>query len=147
MWVPDKPSDGLGFSVPYHSGVSVHSRARPRKSLGQHWLTDRAALRRIVDSAEIRAEETVVEIGAGTGLLTELLVERAGRLIAVEVDDRLASHLHERFARRGNVKVIASDVLQIGPEELLRAGGGSMPYVVAGNLPYFIGTAIVRRFL
>jgi len=100
-----------------------------------------------VDSAEIRDEETVIEIGAGTGLLTGLLAERAGRLIAVEVDDRLASQLRQRFSERENVTVVASDVLDIRPEELLTAGGGSMPYIIVGNLPYFIGTAIVRRFL
>ncbi len=81
--------------------MRARARARPRKSLGQHWLTDRAALRRIVDSMEIRDDETVIEIGAGTGLLTGLLAERATRLIAVELDE----------------------------------------------LPYFIGTAIVRQFL
>jgi 16S rRNA (adenine1518-N6/adenine1519-N6)-dimethyltransferase len=100
-----------------------------------------------VDSAEIRDEETVIEIGAGTGVLTGLLAERVGRLIAVEVDDRLAFRLRQGFAERENVTVVASDVLEITPEELLTAGGGSMPYVVVGNLPYFIGTAIVRRFL
>ena len=147
MWVPDKPSDGLGFSVPYHSGVSVHSRARPRKSLGQHWLTDRAALRRIVDAAEIREGETVLEVGAGTGLLTSLLADRADKLVAVEVDDRLASRLTEKFKGNEHVTVLASDVMETSPEELLVVGRGSIPYVVVGNVPYFIGTAIVRRFL
>src|SRR5438094_882088 len=127
--------------------MRARARARPWKSLGQHWLTDRAALRRIVDSMEIRDDETVIEIGAGTGLLTGLLAERATRLIAVELDERLASRLGERFAGCDNVAVLASDVLEISPGELLTAGGGSMPYVVVGNLPYFIGTAIVRQFL
>ena len=100
-----------------------------------------------MDSMEIRDDETVIEIGAGTGLLTGLLAERATRLIAVELDERLASRLGERFAGCDNVAVLASDVLEISPGELLTAGGGSMPYVVVGNLPYFIGTAIVRQFL
>jgi 16S rRNA (adenine1518-N6/adenine1519-N6)-dimethyltransferase len=95
----------------------------------------------------IRDEETVVEIGAGTGLLTRLLAERTRRLIAVELDERLATRLKETFVHRENVTVVTSDVLEIPPEELLTAGGGSMPYVVVGNLPYYIGTAIVRRFL
>jgi len=96
---------------------------------------------------EIRDDETVIEIGAGTGLLTGLLAERARRLIAVELDERLASRLSERFAGCHNVAVVASDVLEISPGELLTVGRGSMPFVVVGNLPYFIGTAIVRRFL
>lgn len=120
---------------------------RARKGLGQHWLTDRGALRRIGDAANFTDEDTVVEIGAGTGLLTELLAGRARKLIAVEVDERLAAGLKERFAARDNVSVLQRDVLGAAPEELLAVGAGSVPYVVVGNLPYFIGTAIVRRFL
>jgi len=115
--------------------------------LGQHWLTDRGALRRIAGAADFTDEDTVVEIGAGTGLLTELLAGRARRLIAVEVDERLASGLKERFAAQESVFVLQGDVLEGAPEEILVAGGGGAPYVVVGNLPYFIGTAIVRRFL
>jgi 16S rRNA (adenine1518-N6/adenine1519-N6)-dimethyltransferase len=115
--------------------------------LGQHWLTDRKALRRIADAAGISSDETVIEIGAGTGLLTELLAVRAARLIAVEVDERLAAGLRDRFASNESVAVLEQDVLEVAPEDLLVGGGGTMPYVVVGNLPYFIGTAIIRRFL
>ncbi|HEV8574027.1 MAG TPA: 16S rRNA (adenine(1518)-N(6)/adenine(1519)-N(6))-dimethyltransferase RsmA, partial [Dehalococcoidia bacterium] len=104
-------------------------------------------LRRIATAADFRDEDTVVEIGAGTGLLTALLAERARRLIAVEVDERLAEGLRERFASRENIAVLVADVLEATPEELLTLGVGSLPYVVVGNLPYYIGTAIVRRFL
>ncbi len=127
--------------------MKTHALDRARKSLGQHWLTDRAALRRIALAADFTNEDTVVEIGAGTGLLTELLAERARRLIAVEVDERLARGLKERFFGAPNVSVLEKDVLESTPEELLAEGGGGVPYVVVGNLPYFIGTAIVRRFL
>ncbi len=133
--------------VAYHAFVRTRQRVRPRKSLGQHWLTDRGALRRIAGAADFTDEDTVVEIGAGTGLLTELLAGRARRLIAVEVDERLASGLKERFAAQESVFVLQGDVLEGAPEEILVAGGGGAPYVVVGNLPYFIGTAIVRRFL
>jgi 16S rRNA (adenine1518-N6/adenine1519-N6)-dimethyltransferase len=128
-------------------GVSVPVHTRPRKSLGQHWLTDRTVLRRIADAAQIANEETVIEVGAGTGLLTGLLAARAQRLIAVEVDDGLASRLDERFAEDDGVVVLRRDVLDTTPEELLVSGRGRVPYVVVGNLPYFIGTAIIRRFL
>jgi 16S rRNA (adenine1518-N6/adenine1519-N6)-dimethyltransferase len=127
--------------------VKASSHARPRKSLGQHWLTDRAALRRIAVAARVTDEETVIEVGAGTGLLTGFLAERARRLIAVEVDEGLAIRLDERFAGDDHVAVLRRDVLEVTPEELLVAGEGRVPYVVVGNLPYFIGTAIVRRFL
>ncbi len=104
-------------------------------------------LKRIGAAADFTDEDTVIEVGAGTGLLTEFMAERAQRLIAVEVDARLAEDLRRRFADRDNVSVVEADVLSLAPEEILAAGRGRMPYVVVGNLPYFIGTVIVRRFL
>lgn len=120
---------------------------RAKKWLGQHWLVDRKVLGRIADACEIAPGETVVEVGPGRGALTELLAERASRLIAVEVDRELAAGLREKYAGAGNVSVVEGDVLDLPVEEMLNAGGGRMPYIVAGNLPYFIGTAIVRKFL
>ncbi|MCH7836419.1 MAG: ribosomal RNA small subunit methyltransferase A, partial [Chloroflexi bacterium] len=118
-----------------------------RKALGQHWLVDRRVLRRIVRAADFSPEDTVVEVGAGRGLLTELLARRASRLIAVEVDQELAASLRERFRGRDNVSVLEADVLSLSPEEVLGRGEGGLPYVVVGNLPYFIGSAIVRHYL
>ena len=89
----------------------------------------------------------MIEVGAGSGLLTELLAQRASRLIAVEVDAELTAGLRERFRGRDNVSVVEADVLSISPEEVMTRGGGRLPYVVAGNLPYFIGSAILRHFL
>lgn len=123
------------------------ARIGARKALGQHWLTDRRYLSRIAAAADFSPEDTVIEVGAGTGTLTEILVQRASRLIALEVDPRLAEGLRDRFRDRGNVAVVEGDVLEIPVEELLSLGGGGLPYVVVGNLPYFIGSAIVRKFL
>jgi len=119
---------------------------RAKKWLGQHWLVDRRVLTRVADAAEIGAGETVVEVGPGRGALTGLLAERASRLIAVEVDAALAEALREKYAEAANVSVVEGDVLELPVDRLLNNGGG-MPYVVVGNLPYFIGTAIVRKFL
>ena len=130
----------------YHGSVKELRRQRARKALGQHWLVDRCFLSRIAAAADFREEDTVIEVGAGTGLLTELLARRASRLIAVEVDAGLAAGLRQRFAGRPEVSVVAADVLAHPPTELL-AAGGHCPYVVVGNLPYFIGTAIARHFL
>ena len=127
--------------------MSVSARLRPRKSLGQHWLTDGRYLRRIAEAADIGKHDTVIEAGAGTGLLTERLIPRAARLIAVEIDPALCERLRERFGEHPNVVVVQDDVLAATPEDMLRRGGGRLPYVVIGNLPYFIGTAIIRRFL
>jgi 16S rRNA (adenine1518-N6/adenine1519-N6)-dimethyltransferase len=127
--------------------VSTGVRVRARKSLGQHWLTDRKALRKIVAAAELRPGETIVEVGPGTGLLTEVLATTDNRVVAVEVDDGLAERLRQRLSSNDRVSVLNRDVLEATPEELLAEGGGGVPYVLVGNLPYFIGTAIVRRFL
>jgi len=132
--------------VAYHDAVT-QSRGRLRKALGQHWLVDRRVLGRIARAAGIGPEDTVIEVGAGSGLLTGLLAQRSARLIAVEVDPELAAGLRDRFRDRENVCVLEADVLSVAPEEILERGGGGLPYVVAGNLPYFIGSAIVRHFL
>jgi len=120
---------------------------RPRKSLGQHWLADRQVLQRIAEEADFTPEDTVIEVGAGPGALTRLLAERATHLIANEIDHKLAAKLRHEFAASATVRVVEADVLAVSVYDLLREGGGGLPYVVVGNLPYFIGTAIVRRFL
>lgn len=121
--------------------------ARAKKSLGQHWLVDHKVLRRIADAAEIGPGETVVEVGPGRGALTDVLAERSWRLICVELDRELAPALRERLAGSRNVTVVEGDVLDLPVEDILNAGRGGMPYVVVGNLPYYIGTAITRKFL
>ncbi len=131
----------------YHDGVRQTHRRRPRKALGQHWLVDRHILARIARAADFSSEDTVVEVGAGTGRLTQLLAQRAARLLAVEIDPELADALGQRFAGHDNVSVVGADVLSLSPEDLLSLGGARLPYVVVGNLPYFVGTAIVRHFL
>ncbi len=120
---------------------------RAKKRLGQHWLTDRRILQRITAAADFGPEDTVIEVGPGRGALTGLLAERASRLIAVEVDGALASALAEKHRAQPNVSVIEGDVLELTVEEILNRGGGGLPYVVVGNLPYFIGSPIVRKFL
>lgn len=122
-------------------------RVRAKKSLGQHWLTDGRVLMRIAAAADFTDEDTVIEVGCGRGALTTLLAERARRLIGVEIDEELVDGLRERFADTPNVAIESADVMSVTPAELLEAGGGSAPYVVVGNLPYNIGTALIARFL
>jgi 16S rRNA (adenine1518-N6/adenine1519-N6)-dimethyltransferase len=113
-----------------------------RKSLGQHFLNDRRILGRIADALQLEGHETVLEIGPGRGALTDILAERAGRLIAIEYDRALAALLRERYARRGNVLIAEADVLQLSLGEL--AAG---PYVLVGNVPYYITTPILFHAL
>ncbi|HEY5626127.1 MAG TPA: 16S rRNA (adenine(1518)-N(6)/adenine(1519)-N(6))-dimethyltransferase RsmA [Dehalococcoidia bacterium] len=120
---------------------------RTKKSLGQHWLADDRVLARMADAAGIEPGDTVVEVGGGTGLLTGHLAERADRLIVVEKDDALAAELARAYGRSDAVTIVHADVLETPAAEILRRGGGAQPYVVVGNLPYNIGTAILRAFL
>ncbi|MGI8498995.1 MAG: 16S rRNA (adenine(1518)-N(6)/adenine(1519)-N(6))-dimethyltransferase RsmA [Gemmatimonadaceae bacterium] len=108
-----------------------------RKSLGQHFLRDRTVLTRIADALELSAEETVIEIGPGRGALTDLLKDRARRVLAIEVDRALAALLRERYAGT-SVSVIEADVLDI---DLGDAAGES--YALVGNVPYYITTPIL----
>lgn len=115
---------------------------KPRKWLGQHFLTDPRILGRIADVLEITKDDTVVEIGPGRGALTEQLVTRAKRVIAIEIDRDLARLLREKYAGDARVTIVESDVLDVNLGE---AAGG--PYLVAGNVPYNITTPILFHAL
>jgi len=125
----------------------VRAGLSARKSLGQHFLTDRRILRRIVSAAKLTPSDTVVEVGAGLGVLTAQLARQAGRVIAVEVDQGLCDHLRRRFEGVSNLSVVCRDVLSLQPGDLLRSAGATPPYLVAGNLPYNIAAAVLRLFL
>lgn len=132
---------------PYRPRELREAGVAPSKALGQHFLTDYAYINRIVAAAELTPETHVIEIGPGLGALTERLAEVAGRVIAVELDAELAARLREKMP--ANVTVVEGDALQVIPERLLESAGlpAIAAYVLVGNLPYNVGTAIVRRFL
>ncbi|MBU4370426.1 MAG: ribosomal RNA small subunit methyltransferase A [Proteobacteria bacterium] len=115
----------------------------PRKRLGQSFLEDLNIIRRIVALAEPAEDETIVEIGAGLGFMTEELAKRAGRVIAIEVDPRLVSVLRERFAGQERVEVVQMDVLKY---DFSSACPGGRVKVV-GNIPYHISSPILFRLL
>lgn len=110
----------------------------PSKALGQNFLHDRGIVRRIAEAAGIEPGETVLEVGPGLGILTEELAARAERVVAIELDRRLAAHLPEVMP--SNVEIVEGDALQIDPVALV-----GQRYSVVANLPYSVGTAIVRR--
>ena len=116
---------------------------RPRKRLGQHFLTDARILGRIADGLELTGTETVIEIGPGRGALTEHLVARAGRVVAIELDRDLAQRLRERYAGDARVEIIEADVLDIQ----LADAAGTPAFVLVGNVPYYITTPIIFQAL
>ena len=113
----------------------------PRKSLGQNFLVDQGALRRVLAAADVRPTDVVVEVGPGTGLLTKLLAETGARVIAVELDSHLAARLTHDLGSLPNVQIIHADAREWDADEV------DAPYKVVANLPYYAATPIVRRFL
>ena len=115
-----------------------------RKGLGQHFLIDEEVLKRIVASAELSAGDIVLEIGPGLGVLTSELASKAGRVVAIELDSKLAAILKETLASFNNVAIVNADILDLDPAQLIPKPTG---YKVVANLPYYIASAVLRRFL
>ena len=116
----------------------------PSKRLGQHFLRDQRTIHRIIEALAPKPDETIVEIGPGTGALTSVLVERAGRLIAVEFDNKLTPLLNERFGSFANFKLVMADALTLDfCAEILPARSARL----VANLPYNISTAILQRLI
>lgn len=120
------------------------------KSLGQNFLIDSEVVSGIVDNAEVSKEDLVIEIGPGLGTLTSLLLERAGKVICIELDKRMVNIITDRFALYENFEVINEDVLKVPLksiiEENLRVHNLRNAKVVA-NLPYYITTPIIMKLL
>lgn len=119
---------------------------RPLKRLGQNFLCDPNILEKIVRIADVRDTDTVVEIGAGIGVLTALLAARARRLIALEVDLRLVAVLKTELGESSNIEIVHGDVLEYDFASL-RTGGGEGKLRVVGNVPYNLSSQIVLRLL
>jgi len=120
------------------------SGLKARKSLGQHFLVDEKILSTIIDAAELSPTDTVVEVGPGLGILTGELARRAGNIIAVELDNGLASFLQRRFSSQSNLHVINADILKVKLSQIL---GGKINYKVVANLPYYITSPVLRYFV
>jgi len=125
--------------------------ARATKGLGQHFLIDRSVLGTIVGAADLSADDTVVEVGPGLGILTAELLQAGANVVAVEVDPRLASALRRTFSASKRLAIVNADVLDVNPPDLICAAGshesGAGTYKVIANLPYYVAAAILRRFL
>ncbi len=124
---------------------------RPRKSLGQHFLVDEQHLGRIVAAADLGPDDTVLEIGPGLGVLTSALAERAGRVVAVEIDAAMRAVLADTIGSRPDVEIVNADIRKVAPGDLLGCEHdrtGRLPgYKVVANLPYYITSAVLRHVL
>ena len=117
---------------------------RPKKSLSQNFLINDRAARRIVESLALNEDDAVLEIGSGKGALTKHLLEKAKKVLAVEIDKSLCSYLQEKFGHNGNLKIVNKDVLKIDFKELIQPE--SLCKIV-GNLPYQITSPVVSLLL
>ena len=148
---------------------------RARKGLAQHFLIDRDILQKITEAAELSPNDVIMAVGPGLGVLTRELVKGSGWVIAVELDDKLASILKENIAPAENITVVNKDILQVEPGKLIQEfisnikyqiskpqiknqifspeiqsvviKAQSLKYKVVANLPYYITSAVLRHFL
>ena len=131
------------------SGRAPHG-FKHAKSLGQNFLNDQNVIDDIVEGSEIDEQTLVIEIGPGEGALTTELIDAAGYVIAIELDDRLIPILRTKFALHDNFEVIHEDILKVDiksiVDESMRAHGLTKTRIV-GNLPYYITTPIITKLI
>ena len=118
-----------------------------QKKFGQNFLIDPRVLEKIVDASGVTAEDCVLEIGPGIGTMTQYLAERAGHVVAVEIDANLIPILQETLAEYRNVTVLHQDILKTDIRAIARDWGGGRPLKVTANLPYYITTPIIMNLL
>lgn len=119
------------------------------KNLGQNFLIDESVIIDACDSANINKEDLVIEIGPGLGTLTKYILERAGKVICVELDDRMIDILKERFFLYENFEIINEDILKVDLHKLIKEekNGNIKNVKIVANLPYYITTPIIMKLL
>lgn len=114
----------------------------PSKGLGQNFLIDQEVVEKIIESAKIDTEDTIIEIGPGTGILTRELAKLAKSVVAIEKDSKMVEILQRELKEFDNVKIIHGDALAVSPDIL-----PSTHYKLVSNLPYYITAPTIRKFL
>lgn len=119
---------------------------KPKKSLGQHFLTSEGAVKSMVSTPDVEKNDIVLEIGPGRGVLTKALLETGAKIIAVEKDTELISLLKEKFAKEivsGKLNLVEQDILYFNPSSIKSKGS----YKLIANIPYYITGEIIKKFL
>lgn len=135
--------------------ISERHGFRRADSLGQNFLVDKNIIEKIIDAAELTKETLVIEVGPGMGALTQIAAEKAGKVIAVEIDRHLIPVLNEVLGQLENVEIINRDILKTDINELIAverknfadSGCELKRVVILGNLPYYITTPIIMGIL
>lgn len=125
--------------------VIKHYDIKPRKKLGQSFLLDQNIIQKIAAAAQITKEDIVVEIGAGIGVLTEILAQKSRKLIAVELDENLVAVLREKLAGFSNVEIYSGDILKFDFNIISKTYNRKIK--VVGNVPYNISSPLIFRLL
>lgn len=116
---------------------------KPSRQLGQNFLADPVYLKKVVDAGEISKRDTVIEIGAGLGNLTRSLAQRAGEVIAFEIDPKFTSLLTSVADDCQNIRIFQADILKINLAEFI----DSTNFMVVANIPYYITSKLIRHLL
>ncbi len=119
---------------------------RPNKSFGQNFLISEEVVTAIVNSSDISKEDLVIEIGPGLGTLTKYLLEKAGKVICIELDKKMMSILKDRFSLYSNLELLNEDILKVDLKQLIEKEKMKKVKIVA-NLPYYITTPIIMKLL
>jgi len=118
------------------------------KNFGQNFLIDKNVINSIIENSDISKDDLIIEIGPGLGTLTSYLLEKAGKVICIELDKKMLDVLHDRFYLYNNFELINADILKIDLKELINQNSSNFKSVkVVANLPYYITTPIIMKLL
>ncbi|MBR2562883.1 MAG: 16S rRNA (adenine(1518)-N(6)/adenine(1519)-N(6))-dimethyltransferase, partial [Eubacterium sp.] len=120
---------------------------RTQKKFGQNFLIDAHIPEKIADAAQVEKTDCIIEIGPGIGTLTQFLAQRAGRVVAIEIDEHLIPVLEETLSEYDNTTVLQADVLKVDLRELIDMYAEGLCVKVVANLPYYITTPILMTML
>jgi len=129
-------------------GILEKFNAKPKKGLGQNFLIDKNILQKIIETADIKPEDTILEVGPGLGVLTQELAKKARHVIAVEKDETMVEILKENLKDYKNIEIIQGDILEIDYLKLIENCKFKIEnYKVIANIPYYLTSPLIRKLL